>query len=374
MKYYWLKICIIVVLLGLLPGCYDKMYLEDATLILVLGFDIEEDRFIVYSSSPLFNKDAKKKTEEFYDDKPVSVRHSKNNFDTMSSGIPSAGKIQTILIGKKLLEHGNWFSMLDTLFRNAESSVNANVAVVNGPVSEVVYYHADDKPPLTLLLPKLISSSSKKNATLDTTLQEFHRQMYDQAMTPALPMIRKNTNLVAEGAALLNEQGKYVTSLDLQETTLLRVLQRNLTGVGSYTANVPESQAGQPNPIVQSKLSVDIAKLSVRIRTSYEHGRFIFNLRYKMKTRITERTFPFNTTMRKTQLQKQLDSLIQRDLMALIHKIQKNCIDPIGLGIIAQAYQYHAWKKVKDHWGDALSEADIRLSVKTEMLDSGVLQ
>ncbi|WP_152396823.1 Ger(x)C family spore germination protein [Paenibacillus guangzhouensis] len=371
---HWFKLCMIVLLLGLLPGCYDKMYLEDATLILALGFDMEEDQFIVYSSSPVFNKDAKKKTEEFYDDKPVSVRHSKNNFDTMSSGIPSAGKIQTILIGKKLLEQENWFSMLDTLFRNAESTVNANVAVVNGPVSEIIYYQSDGKPPLTMLLPKLISSSAKKNATLDTTLQEFHRQMYDQAMTPALPLLRKNKDIVAEGAALLSEQGKYVTNLNLQETTLLRILQRDLSGIGSYTANVTDLPTGQPNPIVKNKLSVDIVKISARIRTSYKQGRFGFDIHYKMITRVTERTFPFNLTLHKQQLQKQLDSLLQRDLMALIHKIQKNRIDPIGLGILAQAYQYQAWKKAKDHWGDALSEADIRLSVKTEMLDSGVMQ
>ena len=371
---HWFKICMIVLLLGLLPGCYDKMYLEDATLFLVLGFDMEEDQFMIYSSSPVFNKDSKKKTEEFYDDRPVSVRHSKNDFDTMSSGIPSAGKIQTILIGKKLLERENWFSMLDTLFREAEPTVNASVAVVNGPVSDVIYYQADGKPPLTMLLSKIISSSSKKNATLDTTLQEFHRQMYDQAMTPALSQIHKNKDILAEGAALLNEQGKYVTSLTLQETMLLRVLQRDLSGVGSYTANVTDLPTGQSNPIVKNKLSVDIVKLSARIRTTYKQGRFAFDIHYKMRTRVTERTFPFNQTMHKLQLQKQLDSLLQRDLMALIHKIQKNRIDPIGLGIRAQAHQYHAWKKVKDHWGDALSEADIRLSVKTEMIDSGVLQ
>jgi len=351
------------------------MYLEDATLTLMLGLDVDEDnRFLVYASSPVFNKDAKKKTEEFYDIRPISVRRSKIDFDTISTGIPSAGKIQSILIGKKLLEQENWFSLLDPLFRNAESTVTSYVIVVDGPVAEITHFHPEDKPPLPMLLVKLITSTAQKNATLDTTLQEFHRQMYDKSMTPSLPLLRKDRDLIAMGAALLNEQGKYVTSLNLQETILLRILQRDISHIASYTMTAKELQTGPPNPIVKSKLSIDILKSKAHIWTTYQGGKFGFDIRFKMRTRLTERTFPFRMLAHEQQLQQQIESILERDLTALIHKIQKNRIDPFGLGIFAQAYQYHAWKKVQDDWGKALSEADIKVTVKMEMTDSGVLQ
>ncbi|MNY44410.1 hypothetical protein D3C86_1794380 [compost metagenome] len=55
---------------------------------------------------------------------------------------------------------------------------------------------------------------------------------------------------------------------------------------------------------------------------------------------------------------------MQKQFENLLKKIQKHQIDPIGLGLYARAHEYRQYKKVENHWGEALSEADIQVSVK----------
>ncbi|TVY02910.1 hypothetical protein [Paenibacillus cremeus] len=43
-----------------LQGCYDRTNLEDLSLSLMIGLDVDEkNQLIVYSSSPVFNKEAR---------------------------------------------------------------------------------------------------------------------------------------------------------------------------------------------------------------------------------------------------------------------------------------------------------------------------
>jgi len=58
----------------------------------------------------------------------------------------------------------------------------------------------------------------------------------------------------------------------------------------------------------------------------------------------------------------------------LIKKIQDHKIDPIGLGLYARAYQYEQYKKVEDHWAEALAEAKINVSVDVDIKSMGAVR
>ncbi|WP_173194298.1 Ger(x)C family spore germination C-terminal domain-containing protein [Paenibacillus alginolyticus] len=45
---------------------------------------------------------------------------------------------------------------------------------------------------------------------------------------------------------------------------------------------------------------------------------------------------------------------VQKQLESLIHKIQADKIDPMGLGLYARAHEYSHFKKVEDNWGETL--------------------
>ena len=55
----------VLLLIGL-TGCNDKINIEDITIALLWGIDIDNHGdVIIYMASPVFSKEAKEKTEQF---------------------------------------------------------------------------------------------------------------------------------------------------------------------------------------------------------------------------------------------------------------------------------------------------------------------
>lgn len=57
-----------------------------------------------------------------------------------------------------------------------------------------------------------------------------------------------------------------------------------------------------------------------------------------------------------------------------IKKVQENKIDPIGLGLYARAYHYEQYKKVEEHWGEALSKSNINVSLDVDIQSMGAIK
>ncbi|PWV99442.1 spore germination B3/GerAC like protein [Paenibacillus cellulosilyticus] len=55
-------------------------------------------------------------------------------------------------------------------------------------------------------------------------------------------------------------------------------------------------------------------------------------------------------------------------------KLQKNKLDPIGIGDYARAYEYTAFSKVQEHWEDAFKEAEIHYDVRVTLADVGAIE
>ena len=88
---------------------------------------------------------------------------------------------------------------------------------------------------------------------------------------------------------------------------------------------------------------------------------------------IVERLFPGHLVQ-----EQELERWIEHELLSrmkdLIKRIQDNKIDPIGLGIYARAYQYEHYEKVKEHWGEALAESNIDISLDVDINSIGATE
>ncbi|WP_088830103.1 Ger(x)C family spore germination protein [Paenibacillus tyrfis] len=363
----WLTLGLLVLLF--VTGCSsDKINVEDLTLGLMLGMDLDQDNHMVYYlSSPVFNKEAKKKNEEF-GHKAETLRQSMSGFDAMTTGLTIRGKVQVMLIGKRVLQHPDWFRLLDVAYRDAKYSVNARVVAVDGPVSEIINFYPLDKPRLPLHMTKLIDTANRRGLTVKTTLQELHRQMYEKGITPSISEVKKNKAVVVTGTAVLNDRGKYAELLKLKETTLLLILQKN---VKEMNVSVEIPGKGHGGPIRKNIITFRIKSAKTKIKTKYVQDRFQFDIDIKLPIALSERLFPFDVRKEGDKLQKAIDEQLKRQFEQVIHSFQKHQIDPIGLGLYARAHEYEAYKKVQEHWGGAFAKADVKLSVKTEITDMG---
>ncbi|MDF2714544.1 MAG: germination protein GerHC [Paenibacillus sp.] len=364
---------VLLVLLAMsLSGCGggDRKDLEDLTIVLIAGIDLDENNnLIYYESSPVFSKEAKDKEEEF-GVKAMTSRQAREKFDTKVTALTVGGEIELVLLGKRLLARDDWFRLLDIYYREEKSTVSARVVAVDGAVKDIIYDKTANKPRLPLYLSKLIDTSYRRNLTVKTTLQELRRQVVDKGLTPSISEIKKGKELELKGTALLDEHGKYAIPLDIQENALFLMLKGRRKGEMTITVSIPDAEKSA-SKIETNKLSFMAESISTKTKSSYRQGRFHFDLNVSLGVHMVERLFAQDRSM---DLERMIAEQLRMKLEALIAKFQAHRIDPLGLGMHARAFHYKEWKEVQDHWGEELANSDINVSVKVEIKKKGAVK
>ncbi|MEH7179960.1 Ger(x)C family spore germination protein [Neobacillus vireti] len=368
----WLYATLLIFLIVILSSCGKKAPLEDLTLALILGIDLDDkNNLVFYEINPVFSKEAKKGTES-YEVKAKTIRDSRRLFDALTTGEVTAGKIQVLLVGKRVLQHEDWFPILDTVYRNPTFSMSTRVVTVDGPVSKVIFHNPGEKPQLSLHLKSLIDKNYDRTRAVKGTLQELHREIYEKGMTPFISEVKKEKNIELAGISLLDNKGKYAQFLNVPESTLLLMLQNKKRHEITLTIPVLPNE-DKKNIFHKNVISFAVNKVKTKIKSGYKQNKFQFDINIKLTINIVERIFP-EEKLNNDQLTKAIERVLKKQIEDLIKKIQKKKIDPIGLGLYARAYQYTHFKKVGNNWGEALAESDVNVSVKVLINSNGAVE
>ncbi|RAP78381.1 Ger(x)C family spore germination protein [Paenibacillus montanisoli] len=359
----------------LLSGCKDRLDLENITLVLMVGIDLDEDNnLVLYSSSPVFSKEAKSKNETSKVT-ATTIREARGELEARVSALISIGKLQNVLIGKRVLRHKGWVQLLDVLYRDSKAKTNARLIAVDGPVEPVMYFAPDDKRRLSLHIAKLVDTAHERNLVEKSTLFEFHRLLFDKSITPYMTELRlSNSEIVLPGTALLDNEGIYRTSINLEENELLQIIQDEKLADLSLTLVLPDVKH-EKSVFETRAISFYVTDVKRKVSVGYAGGKFIFDIDLDLPIHLTERLFAYNVDKNATRLEAMIDKQLEQQMGKLIAKLQKAKVDPTGLGLFARAYQYAAYKKVSDGWEkDAFAKADVRIRVDTEIKDYGEMR
>ncbi|OCT15466.1 hypothetical protein A8709_15430 [Paenibacillus pectinilyticus] len=357
--------------LAVCSGCYDQMALEDTTLTLMLGLDLDDkNNLIVYQQSPVFYKEAQEKSESI-GVKVSSIREARSKFDAVETGLTTGGKIQTILLGKRLIkQRQDWYSLLDVLSRDPKQTVTSRMVIVDGPVGDIFEFKPKDKPRLALHMRKLIDTANHRIITTSTTLQDLSWQMEEKGTTPSLSNVKLDKEQIwVTGTGLLHKDGSYATSLGLQESSLLLLLQGHAKGEISLSVPVSgmlvsKDQNAQRDQSIS--LTIKKSKKKIKTRLNAQNG-FDFDVDLNLAIDITSRNFELNIAQSQEQLEEQIAAYFGQALSDLVSKCQAEHIDPFGFGLHARAYEYAAWKPVQNNWAEAFAEAKVSFTTKVSI-------
>jgi Ger(x)C family germination protein len=368
----WFHATLLILFIVILSSCGGKAPLEDLTLAFIIGIDLDdENNLVFYELNPVFGEGTKTGIET-YEVKAKTIRDSRRLFDSLTTGEVTAGKIQVLLVGKRVMQHGNWFPILDTVYRNPTFSMSTRVVTVDGPISEVISYHSGKKPQLSLHLKSLIDKNYDRTRAVKGTLQELHREIHEKGMTPFISEVKKEKNLELSGISLLDDKGNYAQFLDVPEATLLLMLQNKKRREVTLTIPVLPND-GEKNIFHKNVISFAASRVKTKIRSGFKQNKFQFDIKVKMSINIVERLFP-EEKLNKDQLTKKIEKELKRQIEDLITKIQKKKVDPIGFGLYARAYHYSHYKKVENNWGKALAESDVHVSVEVDINSNGAVE
>ncbi|MCR8984903.1 Ger(x)C family spore germination protein [Brevibacillus laterosporus] len=369
-KHYVHMFLWIVLLSFLMSGCSQRINIENSTFNLTLGLDKKGNNLYYYSVSPIFNQDASKKVET-HEVKADSIRNARNFFDASSIGLLTTAKLQQVLIGRELLESHDVFPLLDVLYRDVTSASNANVLMVDGAVKDVIMFEAKNKPRLPIYLGQLIDSTAVRNLISRSTLLDFQWTLMEKTITPYIGVVRKEKNqLKIKGTALLNQQGKAVTTLSLQETTIMHMLQRFHKGLFSLTLPLKETKNKADSKII----SATFERVTRKVKLVKKDNQFYYKIQLKMDANLNESVnlFPAQNTMQ--SIEKFLEKAVKKETEKVIKKLQQHKVDPLGLGDYMRAYYYQDWKNMQMDWGSALAKITIMIDPEIRVIFNGLVQ
>ncbi|MFC4600031.1 Ger(x)C family spore germination protein [Cohnella hongkongensis] len=349
-----------------LAGCGDRLDLENATIPLALGIDLDENgQLLMFTSSPVFMKNSQGKSLETKA-KALAPRQSRAAQGAETAGLLSGKNYQVIIVGGRLLKHEGWFKLLDVLFRDPKNTTTDRMIYYPGSLEEIMDYKHPDQPILPLLLRSMVDTKSKRSETVLTTVQDLHRQVYEKGVTLAVSEIGlQEKSIVMKGTALLANNGVYKMSLNTQETGMLRILRNDEEGGISMSYRIPG--AAKSGPFHTDVLSFSTTGAATRIGTSYRDGRFMFKVRITLPASLSEVLFPHHIREQPKEMEKQLSRLAQEEFDQLLERFQRKRLDPVGFGIYARAYEYKAFKEVQDRWPEAFAEAKINVEVDVKI-------
>lgn len=353
-----------------MSSCNDQLPLENITLSLMVGLDLDkENNLVIYSSSPVFNKEAKEKNE-VTQVTGITIKEGRNEFEGRVSALISSGKVQNVLIGKRILAHPDWFKLLDVFYRDSRTSETSRVIAVEGSVEEIIKFAPRNKRRLSMHIAKLVDTAHMHNLVQVTTLFDLHRLMFDKGVTPYLTNMRKDTeDVVATGTLFLDKKGKYAYTIDHTENELLLMLQNDKQGSLSFTLVLPKEKGD--SLFDTGGISFYALQVKRDLKVSYIQNKFHFDIQLTMPVQLTEKYFSVDVKNDAPKLEAELNKQLEMKVKALVAKMQKHEIDPIGLGDYARGYHFKTWEIVQDEWGHAFSEAEIKVTVKTKIKNMG---
>ncbi|WP_377888942.1 Ger(x)C family spore germination protein [Alkalihalobacillus sp. R86527] len=362
-----IKLTIIFSLIFLVGCRSDQLSLERTSIALVVGIDksSEEGDMTIYQTSPVFSREAMD-TVSTLKTTAHSLRQARDNLDSQSSGTVVGGKLQVLLLGKELMKEQSIFEELDVFYRDPKNSPNARVAMVDGPVQEIMEFTPKDKPRIAVYLSDLIDTTHLRENAVLTTLQAYHYANFEKGITPAITeVLFKGKEIQVQGTALLDKKGKYVFSIGHFDSSLLQMLKKDVKEPIPISLVVEE-----PNKV----LSVGVTRIKSKIDVSYKGDQLIFDIGYKLKVSITENTSSLDIEKDSSKIQTIISDEIDKKTKELIKKVQKEQIEPFGLGIYVRAYEYKKWKTFEDKWPEEFSKAQVNVKTSVAIIEHGVVQ
>ncbi|HDR6318667.1 TPA: Ger(x)C family spore germination protein [Bacillus thuringiensis] len=372
-KWIWIMICCIYLI-----GCsQQRIPLEKVSLILLIAIDKTSNKDIkVGTSIPLFHHEKQKSTVEHWVH-ASTVYTGFSKIDTKLTGYVTSSKAEVILIGKKFAQEENWIQALDSSYRDPYATINAKVVVVDGPAEDIFKIKRSDKPLLPSYINDVIESSIQNNQSVSSTIQQLIREKNEQGMTQTLPIIKRiNNEIDTIGIAFLNHRGKYVTKISKKDVKFFNLINKTQVAGRMILHPVLSPKKSDNNP--NSSILVQDAKRKINV--DFKNGKFIFTIDLNMDVSLIERSSNnlnrnhLHGNINTIKLEREIQQEFEKKLQSIVHDMQKNKIDPLGLSLYARAFQYKEWKKVKDDWLYAFSNAKIHINTHIKIKDTGTIR
>jgi spore germination protein len=271
-----------------------------------------------------------------------------------------SGQLRVVTFSMDLAKRG-FFSIIDTFNRDPAVGSVIQLAIVDGETSDLLSLKQYENENIALYLYDLLLHNSETGPFPYTDFATFVYQYFEVGQDPFLPVLKVvNDKLKITGIALF-KYDKLVTIIPWKYAFIFKAMKEDYKQ-GLHQFKIDGEYVAIDNLVSKSKYDVKIKK-----------GKPEFTIHLNMNARIQEYTGekPIFFPKHIKQIKKAIENDIEKNAKELISLLQKNNVDPIGLGSKLEAHQRDFDVK---KWKKQYSSAKIKVKVNLDILHTGIVE
>ncbi|KQX69035.1 MULTISPECIES: Ger(x)C family spore germination protein [unclassified Paenibacillus] len=370
------SLLILSVIVLLFPtGCVQKRILEELGLIVIVGYDPQEnDRIKGTALLHQIDPEAKEKVQVVVTTGNTSkgIRNAQNR--EVSKRVVS-GQLRIAMYNEKLARNGI-LSLTDTLSRDPSISDTMFVTISKGSTENIITHRFPEISNIGTYLYKMIRQNIQGEQILSCTLHEFIHDVYAVGKDPVLPIVERSGDEISMHNTAMFHNDKMVGGLRVDEAFVLKLIRdRYRAGALELTLDA------EPFKLIKSGIQTDKINIVIENITSSSKIKLIdpavpsYSVHISMQARVQEISNEMNLGEPKVvhALEKEIAKELVRRAQHLITKTQAVNSDPVGFGEILQSKVRHA-NLTDEKWREMYPKAKVQVDIKAIMVRSGVVE
>lgn len=326
----------IIMCTGLISGFIPaSKVLEDVQLIQAIGYDYVDSQEFKVTAGATY-------TPPGIQPMPQNVsltaigRTSKQIRQELQAQSPrpiEIGRVGIIIFNQELARTGI-SDLIDNLQRDPNIGRNVSLVVTNGKSSELLSAESVKDESVSQNIIDIVKQNMERTIP-KINLHHFLFQYRGIGFDPFLPLIEKKEDFIRVSGVALFDEDKLIDTIDLREAYILKVLYEKFRK-GSIEIDLNEDK------------QVSIQNLSSNAK--YKPERMGSDYKFKISITMDGRVMEgggLDLTQKKNieKIEKKSEKMVEKEALALLKKLQKLNVDPLGLEEKLRQNGYKDWKK-----------------------------
>ncbi|MGE6488899.1 Ger(x)C family spore germination protein [Paenisporosarcina sp. NPDC076898] len=371
-----LKLSIIVLsVFFILIGCAEQKLLEQIGLTTLLGYDLnDEDKLsttaVIRQVNPEFQSDVVIITAV-----NDTARGARAEINKKTSKKIMSGQMRVVLFGEELANNGIGH-YIDTLLKNSDTSGSLFIALAEGETKSLLEYQYQDIDDIGTHIFKMLEQNIKSEQMISSNLHEVAHDYYSPGRDIAIPIIKREKEIVEISGVALFNKGKMVGKISSKDSFYVK-LSRDLYESAMFETTIPKDSL----PVSQTKDSQD--RIPVVIDTIHtkkevklinpQTAEFDMNLTINGRLLEIEANMDLDNPQNVKRLEKEIGKSISQDLAKVLGYCQEVDSDVFGLGEYYRSSVRHS-NITHEKWHEMYKEAKVNIKVDFTILRSGIFE
>ena len=368
------KICLLCSILVATTGCWDQNFLSQTSLAFSLGFDMTEDQDTLQVTSIIRAlKPAGGGQVEPYNTRynvsgksPLILREKMNQ---VTPGEFSINKLANVLIGEDLAKK-EIYPLLDVLYRDAKSNVNAKVVITKGKSQKVLEPEYIKGTLISKAMRDLLSSSEEHSLIPEQSLATIMPALFDPGQDFVLPYVEqiKGKLIKVSGVALMDNFTYSGNNLIGEDSTLYLLMVGKEGSYAQFSINDPTQEKG-----IDQKISFFVRKNHHKIKVKIIDSKPVYTVSLNLKVSVSEYTKGLITRFEKKELEKHITKDMTKQAKKVTDLLVRSNCDALALGRRLMIKDPDLFEEYKKDGRLDLNRVEIHPTVKVKIVNNGIL-